>query len=491
METSEPSTTISLVSIPRNRGTKIDALPVPAAAMNPAITTLLELEQREALWAREVLGYPVWAELRLGCYHRLLEQGAVAAQLPQPERRRRSLERAPASARDLTSKLPVELRRRDVWVLGSTRYRRPDADGTSRSIFAKDLEQQLGDRLLFLETNLTSAERSPEPNVVYLDALRDLTRSAASRSARWLPATWARGLGRPQLGLDARAVLTEAIYGQAWRQLARALFARGRPRAIVVLCAYDQHIPFQLEARARQIPLIELQHGVIHESHPGYVFGPHIAPAHAPDHLVTFGEHYGQLVERDSPYWAKRWSVGGHPWLKAKRQEHADRPSEDLVVLFGQNIPSVQTNLRGLALELRCRLPAARVVLKPHPAEKDVAVVYAGLPERGVELAAPGADSYELLGRCRVAVSVFSTIAVEALAFRCVSVVLRSPSWFEDIRAFVRAGFLHAADSVADVEQAYHQASAARPAGIDRRLFGVGEPTLDFAHLVETLAERR
>jgi hypothetical protein len=459
--------------------------------MNSAITRLLELERREALWAREVLGHPVWGELRLACYHRLLGAGGTPQSPPQREWRRRSLERAPASLRDLSSKLPRELGRRDIWVLGSTRYRRLDASGIARSVFTKDLEAQLGPRLLFLETNLSHLERSAEPNVIYLDALRDLCRGLASRSSRRLPSGWARGLARSELGVDARAVLTEALYGRAWRELARALMARGRPRAIVVLCAYDQHIPFQLEARARRIPIIELQHGVIHESHPGYVFGPSAAPPHAPDHLVVFGEHYGRALERGSSYWAERWSVGGHPWLKAKRAEHGGAPPEDTVVLFGQNVASVQQRLTALALELRERLPAARLVLKPHPAEKDAAAVYAPLRERGIELAPPGSDSYELLARCRVAVSVFSTIAVEALAFRCASVVMRSPNWFEDIRTFVDGGFLQAADTASDVEAAYRRLGAARDASFDRRLFGVGGEAIDFERLIARLGEAR
>lgn len=458
--------------------------------MNSAITTLLDLERREALWAREVLGYPVWGELRLACYHRLLGAGATPQSPPQGDRRRRSLERAPASVRDLLAKLPRELGRRDIWVLGSTRYRRVDASGVARTIFAKDLEEQLGPRLLSLETNLSHLERADAPNVIYLDALRDLCRGVARRSSRRLPAAWARGLGRTELGLDANAVLTEAVYGRAWRELARALMSRGRPRALVVLCAYDQHIPFQLEARARRIPIIELQHGVIHESHPGYVFGSSAAPPHAPDHLVVFGEHYGHDLERSSSYWARRWSVGGHPWLKAKRSEHARTPPEDTVVLFGQNVASVRERLSALALELRERLPTVRLVLKPHPAEEDAAAVYAPLRERGIELAPPGSDSYELLARCRVAVSVFSTIAVEALAFRCVSVVMRSPNWFEDIRTFVAAGFLRAADGADDVEAAYRQFGAARDPDVDHRLFGVGGEALDFERLIAGLTER-
>jgi hypothetical protein len=455
--------------------------------MNSAITKLLELERREALWTREVLGYPVWGELRLGCYHRLLGAGGTPHSVPQRQWRRRSLERAPASLRDLSLKLPRELSRRDVWVLGSTRYRRVDSSGQARSIFAKGLEDQLGARLLFLETNVSQLERSPAPNVVYLDALRDLCRSVASRSSRWLPGARAGALANAELGLDARAVLTEGVYGRAWQGVAQALLARARPRALVVLCAYDQHIPFQLAARARGIPIIELQHGVIHESHPGYVFGPS-SPPHAPDHLVVFGEHYGELIQQQSPYWARRWSVGGHPGLKAKRAQHGARAPENSIVLFGQNVSDVQERLRGLALALRARLPDVQLIIKPHPAEKDVAAVYGELLPHGIELAASGSDSYELLARCRVAVSVFSTIAVEALAFRCASVVLRSPNWFEDIRTFVEAGFLHAADDAAGVERAYHHAAGAPAAGVDRRLFGVGGPELDYAQLIERLA---
>ncbi|HTV20769.1 MAG TPA: hypothetical protein VMG12_18925 [Polyangiaceae bacterium] len=457
--------------------------------MNDAIEKLLELERREGLWQREVLGYPVWGELRLACYHRLLGAAATPQSPPRGAWRRRSLQRAPASARDLVSKLPRELARRDVWVLGSTRYRRTDGDGAARSIFAKDLEDQLGSRLLYLETNPSHLERSPAPNVIYLDALRDLCRSVASRSSRWLSPALVNGFPWAELGLEPEALLGEAVYGRSWRELARALMGWRRPRALVVLCAYDQHIPFQLEARARGIPSIELQHGVIHESHPGYVFGP-ATPPFAPDHLVVFGEHYGRLLDGGSSYWTGRWSVGGHPWLKAKREQHAGRAPEGSIVLFGQNVPGVQQRLRTLALELRARLPAARVVLKPHPAEKDVSAVYAAALERGVELAAAGSDSYELLARCRVAVSVFSTIAIEALAFPCTSVVLRSDHWFEDIRAFVAAGFLHAADGALEVERAYRGATGARVGSIDRQLFGVGSPGEDYARLIDELAAR-
>jgi hypothetical protein len=151
-------------------------------------------------------------------------------------------------------------------------------------------------------------------------------------------------------------------------------------------------------------------------------------------------------------------------------------------------VPAVQQQLRALALELRRSLPAqVRLVLKPHPAEKNVADVYAGLPEQGVVIAVPGSDSYELLGSCRVAVSVFSTIAVEALAFRCASVVLRSPHWFEDIRSFVQQGFIQAADGAADVVRVFRDTGPARQTGLDRALFGVGEPSLDFERLIETL----
>jgi hypothetical protein len=460
--------------------------------MNEAIKTLLDWEARHDLWTREVLGYPVWAHLRFRWYCRLMGS-ALPVRDDAGESRRRLWGRAPASAHDLMKKLLPAIRRRDIWVLGNSAYRRAQPLGSSQNIFVGHLQRQFGERLLFLETNPNNASPLAEPNVVYLDLLRDALRIGCTRAARVMPERFAAPIASlSELHQCGRDALKEALFGRAWCELGRLLLSLGEPRAVFVLCAYDQHIPFQLAIRQRGVPLIELQHGVIHENHPGYIFGEHEPGPHAPDHLLVFGEHYGELAERGSRHWRGRWSVAGHPWLSAKREQFRQHATEEMVVIFGQNMPAVQQQVRACATGLRAKLPTTvRIVIKPHPAEKNASEFYGELGSLGIEVAAPRADSYELLGRCRLAVSVFSTIAVEALAFGCQSVVLRSNHWFEDIERCIEAGMIQVADGAEDVARLYHGSVKVEQERLARRFFGIGEPELDFELLIKELRAKK
>ena len=55
---------------------------------------------------------------------------------------------------------------------------------------------------------------------------------------------------------------------------------------------------------------------------------------------------------------------------------------------------------------------------------------------------------------CEVAVSEYSTLAIEALAFSCRSVALRSDSWTQSIRDAVTQGLIEPADTPADLARA-------------------------------------
>jgi len=261
-----------------------------------------------------------------------------------------------------------------------------------------------------------------------------------------------------------------------------------------VLNGYHLFIPFQIAAKEARIPVIELQHGIIHESHPGYVFRGEPESPHLPDHLVVFGRHFGELLDRESPYWRGRWTVGGHPWLKLKRAGIEDVPDDalDSVVVFSQPNAPIREQLRRLLPDLRARLPGeVRLILKPHPRELDAERFYASAARSGATLESPRTDTYDLLRHCRVAVSVASTVGIEALAFRCRSVVLETPFRLEDLEALVRSGALIAASSAGSIAEL---ASLPPPRdtdlGLATRLFGVREPEPDFERLIHRVSEQ-
>jgi hypothetical protein len=264
------------------------------------------------------------------------------------------------------------------------------------------------------------------------------------------------------------------------------LIALRRPSAVFVLCGYQPFIPIQRAVRAAGIPLIELQHGLIHESHPGYALDGGASADHVPDHLVVFGQRFAEIAEAASPHWRGKLSVGGHPWLREKSKDVAPLDARRDVILFSQLEQPVREALRALALELAPRLPAGlRVVIKPHPREADADEYWGAICSERVALAPFRSDSYALLGECRVAVSVYSTIALEAPAFGCPSVVLRFPYWSDDIRAMVEQGALVAADGADEVLAALHARGTGGEAA--NALFGTATAALDYARLLDEL----
>ncbi len=463
---------------------------------NATLRFLLDAEERGDLWSRRVLGVPVWPLERLPQYRARLLSEALGAEAPAERRTNplaNLLRRARTSLHDLSRGTPGERRGRDLWVLSASNYRRRDVSGEYQCALAEHLRAQVGPRLLFIERNQADLPSQERDDVLFIDAAfigaEALGRAAGPILAKTPLGREARVPGSP---VSAGVLCRDGVYARTMLALARRWIREARPRTVFVLNGYHLFIPFQIAVREAGIPLIELQHGIITESHAGYVFDPVPDVGHLPDHLVVFGRHFGELLDRESPRWRGRWSVGGHPWLREKQRGLETAPDDqfDSVVLFSQNIALVRERLRRLAPELRARLgPKARIVLKPHPGEIDAAAYYGELSRHGIELAGASDDTYTLLRRCRLSVTVYSTVALEALAFRCRSAVLPSPLWPEDLRSLVESGAIAAADDAAALARLW-ELGPVPPRGDDlaNRLFGVHEPELDFEALIEELA---
>jgi hypothetical protein len=461
---------------------------------NAAIEKVLSAEQRGALFDQRVLGYPVWPLERLRRYHLELRDGVLVERTGPnaPWKSRLQALQAPLSqglrdARALAFSKSFE--ERDLWVLSTSMYRRPDAAGVPQCIFAEDLRAQLGDRLLFLERTTNDVRSEPRPDVVHLDAAH----VSAMLSAKAIGAFLGKGGVVSAAQRQAFAPMTPeyicqlALYGLAMEKLAESMIARNRPKAVFVLCGYQPFVPMQRAFRAAGIPLIELQHGLIHESHPGYVLGEGASCAHVPDHLIVFGDRFAQIAREASTHWRGRTTIGGHPWLRMKSEGVPPLEARGSIVLFSQPDVPVRAALLELARALVGRLPSGvRMIVKPHPRESDAAEYFGELSVLGVELAGADADSYALLRDCRVAVCVHSTIAIEAIAFGCTSAVTLPDLWSDEIRAMVDAGLLRAAVEPSDV-LALLDAPSQATAQHAREWFAVDRAPLDYTALLRAL----
>jgi hypothetical protein len=468
---------------------------------NAAIEAVALAEERGRLFQQRVLGYPVWPLERLRRYRlELMEGELIESTGPRaPFSRRLNSVKVPLlqslrDARELG--LPKAVMERDIWVLASSSYRRADARGDLQCIFTEDLREQLGDRVVFLERTTNEVQAKPREDVFHLDALH----VSAMLAAKALGPVAAKGGALTKEQRQAFAPMAPgyvcqlAMYGQTMQRIAAGLIEQRRPRAVFVLCGYQPHIPIQRAVRAAGIPLIELQHGLIHDSHPGYALDGGSACDHVPDHLVVFGSRFERIAHNVSSHWRGRTSIGGHPWLRAKSKGVAPLGERSAIVLFSQADQPVRQALRAIATGLVAKRPqGARVIVKPHPRETDG--YWDDLGALGIEIAACGADSYSLLRECRVAVAVHSTIALEAPAFGCATTVTHPALWTEDIEAMVEQGALLHVDSAADVCAAYERAperdahgdGSGSHARLADELFGISAPPLDYRALIEKL----
>jgi hypothetical protein len=460
---------------------------------NDTIQGILARERRDRLWERRVLGYPVWGLERLLRYRRellgveaRLDVERASAVVAAWRRFSGPLQRSVAS---LSPRLLEKLRSRDLWVFSSASYRRANEHGERVCIFAEHLRAELGERLLFLEYDSAGFGSAVTDDVLPIDAPMLAALGGGEALGRLLGKTIDRSTREAFTPTSARHLIRSAVYGRTMFEATRRLLRHVAPRAVFVLNAYQYFTPMLRAVKQAGIPVIELQHGVIHESHPGYVHEH--TPDYLPDHLVVFGEHFGELLDRETPVWRHRWSVGGHPWMARVLSRQSAEPARDAVVLFSQNDPPVIEQLLSWMGPLRARLPAhVRLVIKPHPREHDPERTWGSVLAPGIELASHRDDTYALLNQCVVAATLYSTVAVEALAYPCRSAVIECPYWNEDIRALVDAGHLTAVSSPEQLAALATEPIGSAASDVPVRLFGIGAPPLSFTDLLDRVEPR-
>jgi antitoxin component HigA of HigAB toxin-antitoxin module len=156
-------------------------------------------------------------------------------------------------------------------------------------------------------------------------------------------------------------------------------------------------------------------------------------------------------------------------------------------VFFSQFEHAVQQQIDQVAADLCARTATQyRITIKPHPREINAEQIYGRAIAAGAQLLSSDHNSYRLLEEIDVAVTVYSTLAVETLAYPCRSIVLQSPDWSEAIHSLLAEHYLERADDAEQLAELLKIAPAIRDRSeIARRLFGIGEPTLDFASLIE------
>lgn len=241
------------------------------------------------------------------------------------------------------------------------------------------------------------------------------------------------------LGPSLRRVVSRRVGGGLPRRVQeiaqiRALLRRLRPAGILLADEYHRQ-DWLAAAALESVPVAAVQHGVIHDTHVGYVHRTRIPELRLPDRTYVFGAWERSVLLRESVYRADEVVVGGSPRLDLVRAEPANpealrrelgvEPGRRLVVLSGSWGPLQRRFFYPIALRhlFDRELEGVHLVVKLHPTEADEGpyrAVIEAVAERAGFRPPPitivqDVDLYDLLRAADAHLGVRSTVLTEAV----------------------------------------------------------------------------
>lgn len=195
----------------------------------------------------------------------------------------------------------------------------------------------------------------------------------------------------------------------------RKILKKVQPQLVLIVCSYGKE-NFIEACKEREIPVVEIQHGVVTRYHVGYSFEEYRTKKTFPDYIFAFGDYWKESItypiEKD-----KIFSIG-FPDLEISRKKYEEIEKKKQIVFISQ--PWVGIHLSKVAVELnKVENLAYKVIYKLHPNEVNTwKEEFPWLLKSGIEVVnQEGKGLYELFAESEIQVGVNSTALFEGLFF--------------------------------------------------------------------------
>lgn len=224
--------------------------------------------------------------------------------------------------------------------------------------------------------------------------------------------------------------LTETVLEvQSRKKIFGRVLDKIAPRLIVEVVYYSNGLMVLNElAKARGIPIVELQHGIMHAAHAAYQFADGCGEiSQFPNYVFMFSEYWKKFAH--IPIDDAQIKITGYPYFERQLNQYkkADTKENTLTNIIFVSQGAISRELGCLAAELHDLLDKTRyhIIYKLHPAE------YEGWRERNPELLkdnievidSPEHNIYEYFSRCSIQIGVYSTALYEGLGFGLVTYI--------------------------------------------------------------------
>lgn len=401
---------------------------------------LLQLEDEFDLFHRKVGGVHFWEWLRNPVYTKLREMTGIVGQAHT------SLEH---NFGDISKGLflllknvffrnPYFVSRSDFLFFGSPR-RKWEQDRKWWDTYCDPVIAGLDANYIYFEPPYLNHHFIPAKtrNIRYLDLplyfstaryhLRVGRLTLARDERLLLKAIEDRVRGQCKVGFPLEAMVKRYMFTrEATLPFYLRLIRRVRPKLVFVVCSHGKET-FIEACKSLEVPVIELQHGVISRYHLGYSFpGPNRVKRTFPDYLFLFGDFWKEGIEY--PVSKERVYSVGYPYLEEETKRYTDVKKKNQILFLSAG--TIGRQLSEFAVQLAQRRdPSISIIYKLHPGEYDHwSDRYPWLMDAEVRVIDDDSiPLYQLLAESRVQVGVYSTAVCEGLKLGAKAILLDLP----------------------------------------------------------------
>lgn len=425
---------------------------------------LLTLEAKSGFFEIEINGIPVWERIRFHVHRELLKALGVAGQAHSSAEFESIFERYWIPLRSLCESAgrrnPLLAPEHDVLVWGHSRRNMLD-DGLWWDLYFDPIYDHLDLDYLHLESQHLRSHRRPAKteNLRYLDFIEYTAKLSREIGLGSNPPSddeleelrRIRDEIHEEFGVDINfeeQVTATLALRQPLLVLYRRLLRRVDPDIVLLVVSYGRET-FIEACQELSIPVVELQHGVIHPFHLGYRYPGDRTKEAFPDYLFTFGEFWNDVVEYPIP--EERVIGVGYPYLEQQREKYKEIPRKDQILFISQGPIGEQLSKFALEVDEDPRIDYS-VIYKLHPGEYDRwRDEYPWLREVNFEVIDdPEVPLYRLFAESKVQIGVGSTAVYEGLSFDLETYVFDCPG-SEVLEYLVEHGVAESVNSTEDL----------------------------------------
>jgi len=253
-------------------------------------------------------------------------------------------------------------------------------------------------------------------------------------------------------GRELRKHLDDAVeIFVCMNNLLRNLLEKVKPKAVFIRCGYGRfHMALSQACKELNIPSIELQHGFINKHTPGYVKAMKSGNRDCvPEYFLSYGEKFTEIVKKGNLFDPEKVVSIGYPYLenvkecKGQFNENTEEFKSNYnkyILITSDSLPHIASEVEQFTMDLSKVLSLKNkkigIIFKPHPFDKND---YKHLQEiENIYVADRYAITYNLLKNSDIHSTVFSTSAIEALAFGVPNILINIKGGYaENIRDII------------------------------------------------------